>query len=275
LTYDYYGEDGVSLIRRIQAQRRDQKNRKDAEVEVEDDDSDDDDDSIEASLYERVERLLAANKKVQAKYELQRFMEQNDYHDQLTEDNQIHLSCDMEFPPVVDLKKVFYQGRDYLKFYQNNLLRSPRLAGDQEYLKQKIQEEQRLVDYQINKLRDSQKASVGFSLSCNTGGNRVQPKWSVVMGANTGLIYPDVAKVVTLAGKKEEEQKHPALTCINMVYQPIPNSQMFITTNLSNDQSHQVSTLLTVAHQHVIEAFLHFQTSLSLDRHTPSPIDRL
>jgi hypothetical protein len=107
-------------------------------------------------------------------------------------------------------------------------------------------------------------------------GNHVQPKWSVVIGANTGLIYPDVAKVVTLAGKKEEEQKHPALTCINMVYQPIPNSQMFITTNLSNDQSHQVSTLMTVAHQQVTsKAFLHFQASLSLDWHTPSPIDHL
>jgi hypothetical protein len=258
LTYDYYGEDGVALIRRIQAQQRDQKNRREAEVAVEDNDSDDDDDdSMEASLYERVERLIAANNRVQAKYELQRFMEQNDYHEQLTEDNQVHLSCDMEFPPVVDLKRVFYQGRDYLKFYQNNLLRSPRLAGDREYIQQRLQEEQRLVDYQINRLRDSQKASVGFSLSCtpstnasaNTGGNRVQPKWSVIMGANTGLIYPDVAKIVTLAGKKEEEQKHPASTFINMVYQPIPNSQIFITTNLSNDQSHQVSILSVVTHQ--------------------------
>ena len=45
LAYDYYGEDGVTLIKRIQAQHRDQKNRKDADVEdsENDDDSDDDD----------------------------------------------------------------------------------------------------------------------------------------------------------------------------------------------------------------------------------------
>lgn len=248
LTYDYYGEEGVTLIRRVQAQQRDHKNRKEADVELEEDDSEDESDDDDFSLYERVERWLASNNKVRARYEMQRFMEQNDYHRQLTEDNQVHLSCDMDFPAVVDLKGVFYQGRDYLQFYQKSLLRSPGRAGDRDAVKRQIQEEQRLVDYQINKLRDSQKANVGFSLACTpsttgsamTGANRVQPKWSMIMGANTGLVYPDVAKVVTLAGKKEEEQKHPASTFINMVYQPDPNSQIFMTTNLSNEQSHQV-----------------------------------
>jgi hypothetical protein len=252
LSYEYYGEEGVSLIKRMQQQRRDQRTRREATVETEeedDEDDDDEDDEVEANLYERVERLLETNP-TKAREELQRFMEQHDYHEQLTEQNQVQLACNMEFPPVVDLKALFYDGRDYLQYVQQQSLGSRGVlpAEERKYYQRRIKEEQHLVDYQINRIRDSQKASVGFTLSSvpprnvntMTGGTPIQPKWSMAMGASTDLTYPDVGKVVTLAGKKEEQQKHPAATFVNMVYQPVPDSQIMITANLSNDQSHQV-----------------------------------
>lgn len=212
-------------------------------------DDEDDDDEVEASLYERVERLLQFNP-LEAKRELQRFMEQHDYHENLTELNQVQLACSMDFPPVVDLKSVFFNGRDYLNLVKQQLVTQARQAppDERKYYQQRLKQEQGLVDYQINRIRDSQKGSVGFTLSSTQPGSvqtmdgtKVQPKWSMAMGASTDLVYPGVAEIVTLAGKEQQEQKHPASTFVNAVYQPVPDSQINLTANLTNDQSHQVS----------------------------------
>jgi len=248
MAYNYYGEDGVALIRRIQQQRRQSHTRREAAVDVDDDEDDEGDDNVETNLYERVERLLVTDP-IQARKELQRFMDQHDYHQRLLDENQIQLACSMEFPPVVDLKGLFYDGRDYLQYIQKRTFAQHGISPeDREYYALRIKEEQRLVDYQINRIRDSQKAAVGFTLasmqphnaSAMTGGTRVQPKWSMAWGASTSLIYPEVTKMVTLAGKEEPEREHPASTFVNMVYQPIPDSQINLTANLSNNQSHQV-----------------------------------
>ncbi len=218
-------------------------------MDAEDEDHDDDDE-VEASLYERVERLLGSNP-LQAKQELQRFMEQHDYHERLTEHNQVQLSCSMDFPPVVDLKSVYFDGRDYLRLAKQQLLAEARQASaeDRRYYQQRLKQEQGLVDYQINSIRETQKGSVGFTLSSvqpssviTMSGTKVQPKWSMAMGASTDFVYPGVAEIVALTGKEKEEQKHPASTFINAVYQPVPDSQINLTANLTNEQSHQVRT---------------------------------
>jgi hypothetical protein len=256
----------------MQQQRREHKNRKEAAIDIDDDEEEDDDDEVEANLYERVERLLATNNPLQARVELQRFMEQHDYHQQLTDENQVQLACSMDFPPVMDLKALFFQGRDYLKYSQQSSFASRGMPQEERaYYQQRLKAEQGLVDYQINRIRDSQKASVGFTLSSvpprnvatMTGGTPLQPKWSMAMGATTNIIYPDVAKVVTLAGKKEQEQKHPASTFVNMVYQPIPDSQINLTANLSNDQSHQVRRSPNVARRYYISSFPYPKSVLS------------
>jgi hypothetical protein len=72
-------------------------------------------------------------------------------------------------------------------------------------------------------------------------GTPVQPKWSMVMGGTTHLVYPDVAKVLELAGKKTGDQKHPTSMFVNAIYQPLPETQINLTANMTNDQSHQVS----------------------------------
>jgi curved DNA-binding protein CbpA len=246
LAYDYYGENGVRLVRRIQQHRREQKKRKEANV---DDESDGEDDEMEANLYDKVERLLSTNP-LQARAELQRFFEQHDYHQHLTEQNQVQLACSMEFPPVVNLEKLVYQGRDYVKFVQKRTYASTQGASgeDLEYYKQRIKQEQSIVDYQLNRFRESQKSEVGFTLSSTVParnpdmtGTRVQPKWSMVMGGTTNLVYPDVAKVLELAGKKKGDQKHPTSMFVNAIYQPLPETQINLTANMTNDQSHQVS----------------------------------
>jgi hypothetical protein len=249
LAYNHYGEEGVELVKRIQQQRREQQTRKSATLERTDEEEDEDsDDDLEATLYERVERLLKYNP-LQARQELQRFMEQHDYHENLTEQNQVQLACSMDFPPVIDLKAVYFDGRDYLKLVQQQIATQARQSSpdDRKYYQQRLKQEQGLVDYHINQIRDSQKGSVGFTLSSlqprsvkTISGTKVQPKWSMAMGASTDLIYPGVAEVATLVGKEKEEQKHPASTFINAVYQPVPDSQINLTANLSNDQSHQV-----------------------------------
>ena len=77
LAYDYYGEDGVALIRRIQQQRRENENRKEAAIDIDEDEEDEEDDEAEVNLYEqRVGRLLSTNP-IQARGELQRFMRSN------------------------------------------------------------------------------------------------------------------------------------------------------------------------------------------------------
>lgn len=242
------------MIRRIQQQRREQQNRQDARPETTDEndnesDDDDDDDDVEANLYEKVERLLQTNP-LEAQKELQRFMEQHDYHERLTDHNHVQLACSMDFPPLIDLKSTFFNGRDYLRLAKQQIMTDARQASpqDRQYYQQRLKQEQGLVDYQINRIRDSQKGSVGFTLSSvqpgsvNTmTGAKVQPKWSMAMGASTDLVYPGVAEVVELIGKEKEEESHRASTFVNAVYQPVPDAQINLTANLTNDQSHQVS----------------------------------
>lgn len=274
LTYDQYGEEGVTLVKRIQQEQWERQSRKRASAEADGDsddkgqndtneedhdhgDDDDDaadvdaDDILEATLYKRVERLLAENCPLQAKEELKRFMEQHNYHEELSEQHQVQLTCNMEFPSVLDLTETFYQGREYLQHLKRiNIQRSRGLSSDErKHIQQEFREEQRLLDYQINHLRDSQKSSVGFTLSSsqprtvrNHLGEKVQPKWSMAMGGSADLVYPSVHQVAELAGKKVslKDQKHPASTFLNVVFQPVPNTQINWTANLSNSQSHQV-----------------------------------
>lgn len=289
LAYDYYGEDGVKLIKRIQQHRREQRKRKEEKLDLPDEESDEEDDDVETNLYDRVEQLLQTNP-LQARAEIQRFFEQHDYHQHLTEENQVQLACSMEFPPVVNLKKLVYEGREYVKYVQKRTYASAKGASgeDLEYYKQRIKQEQSLVDYQLNRFRDSQKAEVGFTLSsvvptqnpAMTGGTPVQPKWSMAMGGTTNLVYPDVAKVLELAGKKQGDQKHPTSVFVNAVYQPLPETQLSLTANMTNDQSHQVSIHWTCDNLKSIQmsivcshnSSLH---SLWLVHRVPFPIDLL
>lgn len=255
LAYDQYGDEGVNLIKRIQQQQREQQTRKEATLDrttEEEVDDDDDDDDVEASLYDRMEQLLKSNP-LEAKRELQRFMEQHDYHENLSEENQVQLACSMDFPPVVDLKSMFLEGRDYLTLAKQRIVAQARQASPEErkYFSQRLQQEQGLVDYQINRIRDAQKGSVGFTLSSNQprsvgtmSGTKVQPKWSMAIGTSADLVYPGVAEIMVLAGKEKQELEHPASAFVNAVYQPVPDSQINLTANLSNDQSHQVSNSL-------------------------------
>lgn len=250
LAYDHYGEEGVDLIKRIRQQRdQQQRHRKTTVVDMDDDEEQNGDDEVSANLYERLEKLLSTNP-LQAREELQRFMEQYDYHERLVDENQVHLSCSMEFPPVIDLTNVFFQARDYLKLVDGNRALHANNGNQEErqYLELRVKQERSLVDYQINRIRDSQKAEVGFSLSsvqprmtsAFTGETPLQPKWSMTMGGSTNLIYPDVAKIVKLIGKKQEKQNHPASLFVNLIFQPVPASQIYATVNLSNNQAHQV-----------------------------------
>lgn len=240
------------MIRRIRRQRE-QQNRKASAVDLEGEESDEESDEDESNLYERLERLMSTNP-VQAREELQQFIEQYEYHQRLVEENQVHLSCSMEFPPVIDLKNVFLDGRDYLKIVESS--RSLQTHGlspeERAYVKDRIKQERGLVDYQINRIRDSQKAEVGFTLSsvqqpttnAMTGETPLLPKWSMTMGGSTNCVYPDVQKIVLLAGKKEKEQEHPASVFVNVLFQPVPDSQIYATANVSNDLSNQVRIVL-------------------------------
>jgi curved DNA-binding protein CbpA len=253
LTYDYYGEEGVTLLRRLQMEQREHEARREAAVEMEeeeDDDGDDDDGEEDAyNLYQRLEKLLQNHNYLQARQDLQEFMMQHDYHQNLSEDNQVHLKLSMEFPRVIDLKKILYSGKQYVQYAQTRIQSIP--PSDEEersYYRQRILQEKQLVDYQFSKFKDSQQAEVGFTLSSTqprhvtrtmTGGSRISPKWSMAMGANTALIYPQVASVMALAGQKEKEEHHPVSVFVNTAFQPIPQSQISLTANLSNDDSHQ------------------------------------
>ena len=251
LAYDDYGDEGVDLIRRIQQHRREQETRRDvnANVSRDEEDEEDEDEEMEASLYTKIERLLKSNR-LEAKHELQRFMAQHDYHSNLTEQSQVQLACNVEFPPVVDLKAVFFHGRDYLKYAQQSIVDQARAASPNErnYFKQRLKQEQALVDYQINRIRESQKGSVGFTLSsvpprkvATMSGESVRPKWSMAIGTSTDELYPGVAEVAKLVGKDiQDEKRSSASVFINTVYQPVPDAQVNMTANLSNDQSHQV-----------------------------------
>jgi hypothetical protein len=279
MAYDMYGEEAVNLIKRIQQQQREQQKRKAAaaaaNLERDDDDPDDDDDDDheddpDANLYERLERLVVANP-LQAREELQLFMEQYDYHQRLVQESQVQLSCTMDFPPVVDLQALVVNGRDYLQLAERNLKRLvPKVKSQDElnYLKHRVQAERRLVDYQINRIREAQKAEVGISLTsvqlptlpgaantmaATTGSHHQhptvvggKPKWSMTMGGSTDLVYPGVAQIVKLLGKEPPPQEHPASVYTTLSYQPVPDTQVYMTANLSNDDSHQVSRKATM-----------------------------
>jgi curved DNA-binding protein CbpA len=272
LTYDQYGLDGVELMKRLQMQKRqydihkEQQQQKQQQAEEneeeDDDDDDDDDDNYEAfQLYERIEYLIQHNP-IQAKEELRKFMEQHDYHEHLSEDNQVNLNLSMEFPPVLHLKSVLQDGKRYLQ-YTEKRVRSIPVANNEEreYIRQRFLQEQRIVDYQFNKIKDSQQAEVGFTLSSTqprntaattvTGVKMIPPKWSMAMGASTNLIYPDAVSIIRTMSKhnkskqqqqennNDDDQRHPVSLFVNTVYQPIPASQITLTANLSNDDSHQ------------------------------------
>lgn len=269
LTYDHFGEDGVSLIRKVQQQQREQKTRREASVQRrredeeggddhhdddhDDDDDEGDDDYDEYILYDRIEGLLKSNQAVQALEELARFIEQYEYHRNLSQDNQVQLNLSMEFPPVADLATVIYGGREYLQYVQKSMAANPPISQEErEYYVSRFNQERRLVEYQINKISDAQKANLGFTLTSvqprnaggggdpMTGGNTsIQSKWSMAMGANTSLVYPQLGKVGRLAGKKEEELHHPISMFVNTSYQPNPHTQINLTANLSSDESHQ------------------------------------
>jgi hypothetical protein len=161
------------------------------------------------------------------------------------------LACNVEFPPVVDLKTVYFHGRDYLKYAQQSIVDQARAVApnERDYFKQRLKQEQGLVDYQINRIRESQKGSVGFTLSslqprkvATMSGESVRPKWSMAIGTSTDKLYPGVAEVAKLVGKEmQDEKRNTASIFVNTVYQPVPDAQVNLTANLSNDQSHQVS----------------------------------
>jgi curved DNA-binding protein CbpA len=262
LAYDHYGEEGVMLIKRLQMQQRERAARKEAAAESssqehgddeedddEDDVDDDDDDGDVYNLYDRLERLLViGNNPLLAKEVLRRFMEQHDYHENLSEENQVHLNLSMEFPTVVNLRSVMRMGKQYLKFAESRVRAVPVTNEEErEYFKERLMQERRLVDYQFNKIKDSQQAEVGFTLSsvqprnvtAMTGGAPIQPKWSMAMGGTTHLVYPDVLAVMKLAGQKDEDVPHSASMFVNTVYQPIPATQINLTANLSSSDSHQ------------------------------------
>ena len=156
-------------------------------------------------------------------------MEQYEYHQRLVQENHVQMSCTMEFPPVTDVPALFQR--------EKSRFRRPL-----------DKETRRLLDYQINRIRDSQKAEVGFSLTsvqprtpgAMTGNTPIQPKWSMTAGGSTNLIYPDVAKINKLVGKKDADLEHPASAYTTLIYQPVPQTQVYATGNFSNDQSHQV-----------------------------------
>jgi len=263
LAYDDFGDDGVELIRRIQQQRREQETRREVNAtrrgqdDTDDDDDDEDDEEMEASLYTKIERLLKTNH-LEAKLELQRFMAQHDYHTHLNEQSQVQLACNVTFPPVIDLKKVYFHGRDYLKYAQQGLVEKARSVPPNErgYYQQRLKQEQGLVDYQINRIRDSQRAVVGFTLSSmqprkvsSMSGQSVRPKWSMAMGTSVDKRYPGVLEIAKMVGKKkdttttDETRQQSSSVFINTVYQPFPDTQVNLTANLTNDQSHQVCRL--------------------------------
>lgn len=255
LIYDFHGERGVALVRRIQQQSRDRRRRREEAANLSDNDSDDDsdsDDEMEQTLYDKIEMFLKTNP-LQAKAEMQRFFEQYDYDQNLSEQNQVQLSCNMEFPPVLNLKKLVFQGRDYAQYIQKRTMAAAQNsnAQDRELYKQRLKQERSLVDYQLNRFRDTQKAEVGITLTSQVPvksqavtGTPVQPKWSMVMGGTTNFVYPSVSEMLQAAGKNTEEQNHPVSMFINAIYQPVPATQITITTNMTNSQSHQVSFML-------------------------------
>lgn len=257
LAYDNYGDDGVELIRRVQQQRREQETRREVNSNMAGDSEYEEEElEMEASLYTKIERLLQSNP-LEARLELERFMAQHDYHSNLTEQDQVQLACSVDFPPVVDLKQALIHGRDYLKYAQQNIVTKARGAPpeDRDYFKQRLKQEQGLVDYQINRIRDSQKGSVGFTLSSlqprqvrSMTGEKVRPKWSMAIGTSTDKVYPGVAEIAKLVGKQDKNEKqHSASAFINTVYQPVPETQVNLTANLSSDQSHQVCLRLSVS----------------------------
>lgn len=272
LAYDDYGEYGVELVRRIQQQQHDQKTRRDRRnesndnddepVDDEEEDDDDSDDEEDSNLYERLEDLLSQKNISKARKELDQFMEQHDYQRNLTEDNYVHLNLSMTFPPAIPLKPVLFDGRDYLRHVQKSVYSKPPAdAQEKEYYKARFMQEGRLVDYQISQLRSGQKADLGFTLSSvqpprnnqNPKGKKtpkqlLPSKWSMAIGCNTDLVYPGVAEITKMAAKaknKEEEetvQKHPVSMFCNTSYTPTPQTQVFWTANLNNDNSsHQYS----------------------------------
>jgi curved DNA-binding protein CbpA len=264
LTYDYYGDEGVALLKRLQMEQREHEARREAAAEMEEDENEDvdgEDEEDAYNLYERLEKLLQCQNYLQARQELQEFMVQHDYHQNLSEENQVHLNLSMEFPRVIDLKKTLYSGKQYLQYSQKRIQSIP-VASEEEkdYYRQRILRERHLIDYQFNKFKDSQQAEVGFTLSSTqprniartgTGGNPITPKWSMAMGASTSLIYPEVASVMAMVGQNEREERHPVSVFVNSAYQPIPQTQINLTANLSNDDSHQfiVGSAHTFANQ--------------------------
>ena len=232
--------------------QREQQNRKTAAAaaaQVQDEDSDsDDDDEAEASLYDRLERLIARDP-ILAREELTQFMNQHEYHQKLIEDHQVQLSCSMEFPPVIDLRKLYFGGKDYLGRADRNRVNMIRGKSPEEiqYINLRVEQEKRIVDYQIGRIKDSQKAEVGFTLAgmetamsrAMTGDASLRPKWSMTMGGSANLMYPDVEKIRKIVGKEEHAADDPASLFVNMLYQPIPNSQIYVTANMSNDQTAQ------------------------------------
>jgi curved DNA-binding protein CbpA len=291
LAYDYYGEDGVELVRRVQQQQREQQTRREEQrrnSNVGGDEEDDDDEAKDTdyeedcdrdaddaddeermlNLYEKLEHLLVGQKNVsKARDELDTFMEQHDYQQNLTEDNYVQLGVSMNFPPAVPLKPVLYQGRDYLRYVQKNILSKPPVDKEErDYFRQRIFQERRLIDYQISQLRSGQKADVGFTLSSvqpprnnhhqkkqQQNQHPIQPsKWSMAVGCSTNLVYPGVAEIANMAkeieSKKQQQdflkiaQKHPVSAFVNTSYTPSPQTQLFGTANLNNDNaSHQYS----------------------------------
>ena len=282
LAYDSYGDEAVTLIKRIQQHEREQRNRKAAaaaaaaeaaanseSAEFDDDDQydDDEDDNETSNLYERLERLLETNP-IQAKEELQQFMEQYSYQQELVKDHQVQLSCTLDFPPVVEMKTLVFEAKDYLQMVERRIMRIAKNRSSSQdeidMFKHRVMAERRLVDYQLNQFKEGQKAEVGISLtsipqhhtnmSAATGDgsttNSLQPKWNMTMGGSTNVIYPGIAELMKLVSKKDKNssnqnhhQHHPASTFVTLLYQPVPDTQVYMTANLSNDSSHQVSRI--------------------------------
>jgi hypothetical protein len=282
LTYDHYGEEGVTLLKRLQLQQREQDARKEAAEELkegEEGDEEEEEDEDAYNLYERLEQLLHAHNYGQAKEELRKFMEQHDYHENLSEENQVHLNLSMEFPPVINLKQLLYNGKKYLQYSEKRIRALPMTnENDKQYYQQRIVQERRLVDYQFTKIKDSQRGELGFTLSSTqprnagamTGGTPIQPKWSMAMGASTQMVYPHVAKIMEMAGQKDENEHHPVSVFVNTAFQPIPQTQISLTANLSNDDSHQF--VLGSAHTFANQTACRYNITLLSKSPLPTPL---
>lgn len=166
-------------------------------------------------------------------------------------------------PPADELEKQYYQQRirqeQRLVDYQISQLRSGQKAD---------------LGFTLSSVQPPRSSTAHRRKGAATATARqLQPsRWSMAIGCSTDLVYPDVAEIDKLAkemkqkNKKERQrkqqqkqqpqqqqeyetehpdelaQKHPVSAFVNTSYTPSPQTQIFATVNLNNDnESHQYS----------------------------------